>query len=80
MIKGLRPGPRTQYFVRKPPHSLKKLLQKMDKYIRDDNDFRYRREELHRYTEAASGFGGRFHPRHVRSIHNPMQGEEDDLV
>jgi hypothetical protein len=40
MIKGLRPGPTTQYFARKPPQTLEKLLQKMDKYIRCDNDFR----------------------------------------
>jgi hypothetical protein len=26
MIKGLRLGPTTQYFARKPPHSLEKLL------------------------------------------------------
>jgi hypothetical protein len=40
MVKGLRPGPIAQYFAREPPHSLEKLLQKMDKYIRADNDFR----------------------------------------
>jgi hypothetical protein len=39
MIKGLRLGPTTQYFARKPPQTLEKLLQKMDKYIRADNDF-----------------------------------------
>jgi hypothetical protein len=76
MVNGLRPGPTTKYFARKPPHSLEKLLQKMDEYIRADNDFRQRKEELHRYTEAVKGFEGRFHPRHVRSIHNPVQGKE----
>jgi hypothetical protein len=70
MIKGLRPGPTTQYFARKPPQTLEKLLQKMDEYIRADNDFRQRREEAFRYSELARGFGGRFHPRHVKSIHN----------
>jgi hypothetical protein len=45
MIKGLRPGPTAQYFARKPPQTLEKLLQKMDEYIRADNDFRQRREE-----------------------------------
>jgi hypothetical protein len=45
MIKGLRPGPKAQYFARKPPQTLEKLLQKMDEYIRADNDFRQRREE-----------------------------------
>jgi hypothetical protein len=40
MVKGLRPGPAPQYFARKPHHSLEKLLQKMDEYIRADNDFR----------------------------------------
>jgi hypothetical protein len=33
MIKGLRSGPTTQYFARKPPETLEKLLQKMDEYI-----------------------------------------------
>jgi hypothetical protein len=40
MIKGLRPGPTVQYSARKPPQTLEKLLQKMDEYIRADNDFR----------------------------------------
>jgi hypothetical protein len=70
MIKGLRPGPTTQYFARKPPQTLEKLLQKMDEYIRADNDFRQRREEAYRFSEITRGFGGRIHPRHVRSIHN----------
>jgi hypothetical protein len=39
MIKGLRLGPSAQYFARKPPQTLEKLLQKMDEYIRADNDF-----------------------------------------
>jgi hypothetical protein len=39
MIKGLRPGPMAQYFARKPPQTLEKLLQKMDEYIWADNDF-----------------------------------------
>jgi hypothetical protein len=34
MIKGLRPEPTAQYFARKPPQTLEKLLQKMDEYIR----------------------------------------------
>jgi hypothetical protein len=33
MIKGLRPGLTSQYFARKPPQTLEKLLQKMDDYI-----------------------------------------------
>jgi hypothetical protein len=48
----------------------------MDEYTKVDNDFCQRREELHRYTKATRGFGGRFNPRHVRRIHNPVQGEE----
>jgi hypothetical protein len=48
MIKGLRLGPTAQYFARKPPQTLEKLLQKMDEYIRGDNDFRQRREEAYR--------------------------------
>jgi hypothetical protein len=76
MIKGLRPGPTTQYFARKSPQTLEKLLQKMDEYIRADNDFRQRREEAYRYSEMARGFGGRFHPRHVRSIHNASSSDD----
>jgi hypothetical protein len=51
MIKGLRPGPTAQYFTRKPPQTLEKLLQKMDEYIRADNDFRQKREEAYRFSE-----------------------------
>ena len=76
MIKGLRPGPTTQYFARKPPQTLEKLLHKMDEYIRADNDFRQRRDEAYRYSEMARGFGGRFHPRHVRSIHNASPSDD----
>jgi hypothetical protein len=65
MIKGLRLGPTTQYFAKKTPHSLKKLLQKMDEYIRPNNDFHQRREEAQRYTETARSFGGRFHQKHI---------------
>jgi hypothetical protein len=76
MIKGLRPGPTAQYFARKPPQTLEKLLHKMDEYIRADNDFRQRRDEAYRYSEMARGFGGRFHPRHVRSIHNASPSDD----
>jgi hypothetical protein len=51
MIKGLRPGPSAQYFARKPPQTLEKLLHKMDEYIHADNDFRQRREEAYRFSE-----------------------------
>jgi hypothetical protein len=76
MIKGLRPGPTAQYFARKPPQTLEKLLQKMDEYIRADNDFRQRREEAYRFSKMTRGFKGRIHPRHVRSIHNSSQSED----
>jgi hypothetical protein len=76
MIKGLRLGPMAQYFARKPPQTLEKLLQKMDEYIRADNDFRQRREEAYRYSKMARGFGGRFHPRHIRSIHNVSPSDD----
>jgi hypothetical protein len=75
MIKGLRPGPMAQYFARKPPQTLEKLLQKMDEYIRADNDFRQRREEAYRFSEITRGFGGRIHPRHVRSIHSSQNDD-----
>jgi hypothetical protein len=80
MIKGLRPGPMAQYFARKPPQTLEKLLQKMDEYIRADNDFRQRREEAYRYSEMARGFRGRFLPRHVTSIHNPVQATTGRII
>jgi hypothetical protein len=76
MIKGLRPGPTAQYFARKPPQTLEKLLQKMDEYIWADNDFRQRREEAYRFSEMTRGFEGRIHPRHVRSIHNSSQSDD----
>jgi hypothetical protein len=76
MIKGLRPGPTAQYFARKPPQTLEKLLQKMDEYIQADNDFHQRREEAYRFSEMTRGFGGRVHPRHVRSIHNSTQSDD----
>jgi hypothetical protein len=75
MIKGLRPGPTAHYFARKPPQTLEKLLQKMDEYIRADNNFRQRREEAYRFSEMTRGFGGRVHPRHIRSIHNSTQSD-----
>jgi hypothetical protein len=48
----------------------------MDEYIRVDKDFRQRREEAYRYSKMTKGFGGRFHLRHVRTIHNPGQSED----
>jgi hypothetical protein len=33
-IKGFCPEPTAQYFTRKPPQSLEKMLEKMDEYIR----------------------------------------------
>jgi hypothetical protein len=76
MIKGLRLGPTAQYFARKPPQTLEKLLQKMDEYIRANNDFRQRREEAYIFSEMTRGFGGRLHPRHVQSIHNSSANDE----
>jgi hypothetical protein len=73
MIKGLWPGPTAQYFARKPPQTLEKLLQKMDEYIRADNDFRQRREEAYRFSEMTRGFGGRIPHRHVRSSITPVR-------
>jgi hypothetical protein len=76
MIKGLQPGPTTQYFSRKPPQTLEKLLQKMGEYIWADNDFRQRREEAYRFSEMTRGYRGRLHPRHARSIHNSNANDE----
>jgi hypothetical protein len=69
MIKGL-------YFARKPPQTLEKPLQKMDEYIRAENDFQQRRKESYRYSEMTRGFGGRLHPRHVRTIHNTNSSDD----
>jgi hypothetical protein len=76
MIKGLRPGLTAQYFAKKPPQTLEKLLQKMDEYIRAYNDFRQRREEAYMFSVMTRGFRGRSHPRHVRSIHNSSQSDD----
>jgi hypothetical protein len=54
---------------------LEKLLQKMDEYIHADNDFRQRREEAYRFSKMTRGFGGRIHPRHVRSIHSTQNDD-----
>jgi hypothetical protein len=59
MIKGLQPGPTAQYFARKPPQTLEKLLQKMDEYIQADNDFHQRREEVLGLCFVAEGLQGR---------------------
>jgi hypothetical protein len=72
MIKGPRPGPTTQYFARKPPQTLEKLLQKMDEYIRVDNGFRQRREEAYRYSEMTRGFEEDFIPGMSRQSTIPM--------
>jgi phosphoglycolate phosphatase-like HAD superfamily hydrolase len=76
MIKGLQPGPTAQYFTKKPPQTLEKLLQKMDEHIWADNDFCQRRDEAYRFSEMTRGFGGRIHPRHVKSIHSSSQNDD----
>jgi hypothetical protein len=62
MIKGLRPGPTAQYFDKKPPQTLEKLLQKMDGYIRADNDFRQRMEEAYMFSEMTTASEEEFTP------------------
>jgi hypothetical protein len=73
MIKGLRPGSTAQYFARKPPQTLEKLLQNMDEYIRAANDFRQRREEAYRFSEMTRGFGGRIHPSMLGQFTTPLR-------
>jgi hypothetical protein len=34
-----------------------------------------KREEAYKYSKMTRGFGGRLHPRHVRTIHNPSSSE-----
>jgi hypothetical protein len=48
----------------------------MDEYIRVHNDFHQRREAAYRFSEVTRGFGGRIHPRHVRSIHISSQNDD----
>jgi hypothetical protein len=48
----------------------------MDEYIQADNDFHQRREEAYKFSEMTRGFGGRLHPRHVRSIHKSNANDE----
>jgi hypothetical protein len=48
----------------------------VDEYIRADNDFPQRRDEAYRFSEMTRGFGGRIHPRHVRSIHSSSQNDD----
>jgi hypothetical protein len=48
----------------------------MDEYIRADNDFRQRREEAYKFSEMTRGFGGRIHPRHVRSTHKSTKSDD----
>jgi hypothetical protein len=38
--------------------------------------FGQRRKEAYRFSEMTRGFGGRLHPRHVRSIHNSNDNDE----
>jgi hypothetical protein len=52
----------------------------MDEYIRADNDFCQRREEAYRFSEMTRGFGGRIHPRHVRSIHNSLRVTTKEVI
>jgi hypothetical protein len=76
MINGLRLGPTAQYFARKPPQTLEKLLQKMDEYIRVDNDFRQKREEAYMFSKMTRGFRGIIHSRNVRSINNSNPNDD----
>lgn len=52
MMKGLRACPTTQYFTRNPPHSIEKLMLKMDEYIRV--------EEAQKYVEQLCVLQGDF--------------------
>jgi hypothetical protein len=72
MIKGLRPGPTAQYFARKPPQTLEKLLHKMDEYIRADNDFHQRREEAYRFSEMTGALEEDFIPSMSGQSITPM--------
>jgi hypothetical protein len=65
-----------QVLRQEAPQTLEKLLQKMDEYIRADNDFRQRREEAYRFSEMTRGFRGRIPPRHVRSIHSSTKSDD----
>jgi hypothetical protein len=72
MIKGLRLGPTTQYFARKPPQTLEKLLQKMDEYIRADNDFCQRRRKPTCFPRWPGASEGDFIPGMYDQFTTPM--------
>jgi hypothetical protein len=84
MKSSLRPRPRVfnqDLRLSTSPGNPLKLCRsciKMDEYIRADNDFRQRREEAYRFSEMTRGFGGRIHPKHVRSIHNSSQSDDKE--
>jgi hypothetical protein len=42
--------------------------------------FHQRREEAYKFFEMARGFGGRLHPRHVRSIHNASPSDDRGML
>lgn len=48
---GAQNGPCSQFFARKPLHTLEKLFRKMDEYVRTDNNFWQCWQEQQKYTE-----------------------------
>jgi hypothetical protein len=52
----------------------------MDEYIRVNIDFRQIREEVYKYFEMTRGFGGRLHPRHVRTSIILAQAKTGEII
>jgi hypothetical protein len=61
--QGAQNGPCSQFFARKPLHTLEKLFRKMDEYVRTDNNFWQCWQEQQKYTEIIVVF--RMDTRHV---------------
>jgi hypothetical protein len=75
MIKGLQPGPMAQYFARKPPRLWRSCFRKWMSTSRLTMTSAKEGED-YRFSKMTRGFGGRIHPRHVRSIHSSSQNDD----
>jgi hypothetical protein len=81
MIKGLQPGPIAQYFARKPPQTLEKLVQKMDEYIWASEEESTRGMSGQsitplRMTTKEVNFRGHSTPRNLRGNNKALSGRQ----
>jgi hypothetical protein len=75
MIKGLRLGLAAQYFARNPPQYLEKLLQKMNEYIRVDNNFSQRKEEAQKVLADDQGLWKKVSPEAHQKQYKDKAGQ-----